>query len=129
MRNNTLKNILLAVLFISTQASTTPNELSVTGKWVGTAGSKNENNGTYFAFVLNADQSIYLLSTDKKPKVIAKGTYTYANAVLAASYTFKDGSSFHISGNLNSETQKFSGIWKGNGKYDSFAGKWIAIKK
>jgi hypothetical protein len=97
----------------------------VTGIWKGTWGYGDNSTTNFLSYQLNNDGTMLLLSQVGATE--ARGTYTFGNNILTASYSYLGGGAIAASGVYDPSTGKLTGTW-GHNNSATDGGKWVLIK-
>jgi hypothetical protein len=98
---------------------------AITGTWKGTWGYAENSTTNFLSYQLNNDGSMLLLSQVGATE--ARGTYTFANNILTASYSYLGGGAYSSSGVYDASTGKLTGTW-GRNSSATDGGKWVLTK-
>ena len=98
---------------------------AVTGTWKGTWGYADNSTTNFLSYQLNNDGTMLLLSQVGATE--ARGTYTFVNNILTASYSYLGGGAYSASGVFDASTGKLTGTW-GRNSSATDGGKWVLIK-
>lgn len=98
---------------------------SVAGTWKGTWGYADNSTTNFLSYQLNNDGTMLLVSQVGATE--ARGTYTFANNILTASYSYLGGGAYSASGVYDASTGKLTGTW-GRNSSATDGGKWVLIK-
>ncbi len=98
---------------------------SVTGSWKGTWGYADNATTNFLSYQLNDDGTMLLLSQVGATE--ARGTYTFINNVLTASYNYLGGGAYSTTGIYEQATGTLTGTW-GRNNSATDGGKWVLHK-